>query len=691
MPSKPVEVLTLRLKATTPKAPFALAEVASGGKDPAAAFKRRRSCRFGGRDIDTPIYDGERMLAGNVVPGPAIIEETTTTVVIPEAYVCSVDRYKNYVLTRREGVQEPVAGRPNLDPTTVSTVWHSMQTICKEMRHIVKRASQSYLIGQLQDLSVGIWAADGSTIAVPAGLPGQFLGTNYVIQDLVRDFAGDINPGDVFLTNDPYHGGHNCHLPDWGYIRPIFYRDELLFFTLCRGHQMDTGGSFPGGYFPNAYDIHAEGLCIPPIKVWERGRERKDVVNLILNNVRFADGVRIDLHAMIGSTVVCEKRLVALLDTYGKETVLACVKEMLERTERAVREEIRKIPDGTYTGASATDDDGTVLDEPVWARAKVIVQGDEMTIDLSDSDAQRRGFVNSVYAATYGNTIAAVILYFDPALADYHNQGTMAPIKVVAPLGSVVNCRYPATVGASPVNIATQVMESVLQALSKALPHRSVASWAKHRGDYVFATDPRNGERYVRTSFDYDGSGGAVWGYDGYQGLSSMTALGAANRGNVEETEVRIPWRMLRYEFVPDFSGEGRWRGGPGVRWEAVNEGSAGQMATGSSDGDVVQGFGAVGGRPSPVSRTWLRRNGEDILVKPHRLVEVKEGDILIKHSSGGGGVGNPAERDPDMVRADVHNGLVSLEAAREVYKVAIDPVTLQVEVAATARLRGSG
>ena len=138
----------------------------------------------------------------------------------------------------------------NIDPTTVATVWHSMQTICKEMRHLVKRTAQNYLIGQLQDLSVGIWAADGSAVAIPVGLPNQFLGTSFAVQELVKMFDDDIHPGDVFLTNDPYHGGHNTHLPDWGYIRPIFYNGELLFFTLCRGHQMDTGGSFPGGYFP---------------------------------------------------------------------------------------------------------------------------------------------------------------------------------------------------------------------------------------------------------------------------------------------------------------------------------------------------------------------------------------------------------------------------------------------------------
>jgi N-methylhydantoinase B len=361
---------------------------------------------------------------------------------------------------------------------------------------------------------------------------------------------------------------------------------------------------------------------------------------------------------------------------------------MFRRTELAVRDEIRKIPDGTYTGASATDDDGTALDEPVWVRAAITVKGDEMTIDLSGSDGQRKGFVNSVYAATYGNAIAAAILYFDPALADYHNQGTMEPIEVVAPLGSVVNCQYPCTVGASPVNVGVQVMEAVIEALSKALPHRACAAWGKHRGDYVFAVDPRTGERYVRTSFDYDGSAGAVWGFDGYQAVSTLTAMGAAHRDNVEEMEVRVPWRALKWEMVPDFCGAGRWRGGPGVHWEAVNEGTDGQMATGSSDGDEVQGFGALGGEPVPVCRTYLRRNGEDIRVKPHRLVPVKTGDVLVKHSSGGGGVGDPAERDPDMVREDVENELVTRKAAQEVYRVVIDAKTLTVDQEATRRLR---
>jgi N-methylhydantoinase B len=575
-----------------------------------------------------------------------------------------------------------------VDKTTVSTVWHSMQTICYEMRHIIDRTAQNYLIGQLHDVSVGIWTADGRTVAVPVGLPVQFLGTGFAVRDIVRKFDRNLAPGDIILTNDPYHGGHNCHLPDWGFLRPIFYEGEFLFVTLARGHQQDTGGSYPGGYFPNGFDIHAEGICIPPTKVWEAGRERTDVMELIWNNVRWPQGVRVDNYAMIAATTACEQRILALLHKYGREVVMACVDEMVDRTERAVREEIRRIPDGTYSGEAATDDDGTDLDVPVWVRADVTIEGDEMTIDLSRSDKQRKGFVNSVYAATYGNAIAAVCTTFDEALADYHNEGTMKPIRVIAPEGLVVNCRYPCTVGASPVNVGIQVMEAVLEALSKARPERSIAAWGKHRGDYVFATDPRTGERYVRTSFDYDGSGGAVWGYDGFVGVSCLTALGAVNRGNIEEMETRIPWTQLKYELLPDFSGHGRWRGGPGLVWEAINDGSDGGMATGSSDGDEMLGFGALGGAPSPPCRTYIKRGEEMIRVKPHRLVPINHGDVVVKHSSGGGGVGLAHERDVDAVAEDVRNGIITIETAAKIYAVVMDPNTFVVDRERTETLR---
>ena len=577
-----------------------------------------------------------------------------------------------------------------IDQITLSTVWYGFQSLCREMRSMVTRTSQSYLISTLKDLSVGVWLADGSIVAVPEGLPVQFLGTSFAISSIREMYKDDLHPGDVILTNDPYHGGHNTHLPDWGYIRPVFYEGELLFFTLVRGHMMDTGGSFPGGYFANAYDIIAEGLCIPPLKVVKRGVVDEDLNKLIFNNVRWPVEVKIDTDAMIAAGKFAENRIVELIQRYGKDTVLESIRQMMDRTERAVRAEIAAIPDGTYSGESATDDDGTILDEPVTVRVDVSIKGDEITLDFSRSDAQRPGFINCVYASTYARAAAAVIVYMDPALADVHNQGSLRPMTVIAPLGNVTNCKYPATVGACPISIGGQVLESVVEALSKARPDRSIASWGKHRGDYTFATDTRTGERYVRTTFDYDGSAGAVWGHDGMTGPTTITTLGSVQRGSIEEAEIRFPWRMVNFETRPNFSGHGRWRGGGGIDWRAVNEGSDGRMSTGSSDGDVVQGKGAQGGQRVPLARTFILRGDQKIRVKPHRMAEVKKGDVVVKLSPGGGGVGNPWLRPVDKVATDVKNEKITAEVARLVYGVILDPVNMKVDEVATAKLRSS-
>jgi len=575
----------------------------------------------------------------------------------------------------------------NIDPITLATVWHSFQTLVREMRHMVTRTSQSYLMSQLKDVSVGIWLADGSTVAMPQGLLCQFMGTKYAIQAIKEEFGDDLHPGDVILTNDPYKG-MNVHLPDWGFIRPIFYDGELLFFTLVRGHMMDTGGSFPGGYFPNSYDIHAEGLCIPPTRVFEKDKERKDILKLIFNNVRWPEAVRVDSYAMIATTRFAENRIHDVIRRYGKETVMACIAEMLDRSEKAVRAEIAAIPDGRYSGEASTDDDGTVLDQPVTVRLDITVQGDSLKLDFSRSDAQRKGFVNCPFAASYAIAVGSMMLLFDPALADFHNEGSLRPITLIAPPGSVVHPLYPATVGAAPVNVGHQIATAVHDALAKARPNRVIAAWGKRRGDYVSATDPRTGQPYIRTTFDYDGSAGACTGHDGPTGPLSIGSLATVMRSNAEEMEMRFPWRLLKWEAVTDLMGAGRWRGGGGIEWQALNEGTDGRMATGSSDGDMTPGSGVQGGYPSPVSRTFVVRDGCPIRVKPHRMMEIKTGDILVKISGGGGGVGYPFERPLGLVALDVKNEMISVDAARKIYGVAIDPVTFVVDESETQRLR---
>lgn len=575
----------------------------------------------------------------------------------------------------------------NIDPITLSTTWHAFQSIAKEMRHVIDRTAQSYLIAQLHDMAAGIWDARARTVAVPEGPTSMFLSQHFSVEYILDKFGDDLHPGDVIVTNDPYHGQCN-HLPDWGFFRPIFHEGELIFVALTRGHQMDTGGSFPGGYFPNGYDIHAEGLIIPPIKCFDRGKERADIFELLWGNVRWPEGVRIDNYALMAALQVCENRILAMLEKYGRDVVLDCVDEMQDRMERSVRDGISKMPDGTYYGESATDDDGTTLDEQVWVRCEATIKGDELILDFSKSDKQRKGFVNCVYASTYSRAVAGSFLFFDPALAPFHNAGSMRPITLIAPEGSVCNAQYPATVGGSPVNVGTQVLEATVSALSKAMPEKAIASWGRRRGHYLAGTDPRTGEGYVQTTTDADGGSGAVWGFDGAEGAMGMSGLGSIQRGSVEEVETRYPWRTVRYHCVPDLSGAGQWRGGSGMLWEVENRGSDVNVATGSSDGDLTQPPGASGGEPGPLCKMYVRHGEEVTPARTHRMVEVKTDEILGKLSGGGGGVGDPAERDPEKVLTDVVNEYITVEMARETYRVVIDLETRSIDWEQTQALR---
>lgn len=574
-----------------------------------------------------------------------------------------------------------------IDPITLSSVWYYTQRVCDEMQFILERTARSYLIGQQHDVSVGIWDAAGRTLAIGRALPLQTFSAPFAIRSIAEQYAGDVHPGDIFLTNDPYHGGHNNHLPDWGFIRPIFHRGKLQFFTLVRGHQQDTGGMFPGGYFPNSYDIIAEGLCIPPLRIVDAGKPNAELLKLIYNNVRLPRDVKMDNASMIAASELCDRRLGELLDRHGEATIAACIDEMIQRTEASMREAISRISPGVYEGEAAMDDDGTIFGEPVWVRASVEISRDSIAIDLSKSDRQRPGFVNCVYACAYAGAMQGVFMSLDPSLAEFLNEGAFAPVAIKAPPGLVVSAEYPATVGGMHATL-NAVIEAVLIAMAKATPERAVAPWGRHRGCYIFGEDPRTSQRYVRTYFDANGGSGAVQGYDGDSGLNLLVSLGLMSRSNVEEVESRFPWEVESLEYASDSAGAGEFRGGAGYRWVMRNIGSRAGIASGQSDGDVMLAQGLHGGGPSPPSRTYIDRNGERIPVPSKRIAWAEPGDRLIMETGGGAGVGAPVRRPPEQVAADVRNGVVSPAAARDIYRVAVDEVTGRVDLESTRRLR---
>ncbi len=579
-------------------------------------------------------------------------------------------------------------GERRVDPITVSTIWHSLQRTAREMRHLLHRTGQSFLIAQSKDISTGIWDGRGDTVAVPAGMPPHFMGGKHSVLFILDQFGDDIHPGDVFLANDPYHG-YTCHTPDWGFFRPVFHQGRLMFWAMCRTHMEDTGAAYPGGYSSIAFDVHSEGLLLPATRIIERGQEQKEVLRLIWNNVRLAEAVRIDSYAAIAATKMGEDRMVALMDRYGPEVVRGALDWMIDRTERAVRRVIAGIPDGTYQGESATDEDGVAEGQPVMVRVAVIVRGDELTLDFSESDAQVKGSINSTWPNTFTCAMAGLALSMGPEVADYQNEGLMRPVKIVNPEGRVTNARYPAPTAGGPIKVGQNIIEAVMLAMSRALPERAAAAWGRRYGQYIYSHDVQSGRLFVYPGYEAEGGAGAVHGFDGYQGTGSIGTLGEIVRPNTEDIEIRYPWRTHVREFRVDSCGAGRWRGAPGFTWEAENLGGEAGMQTGAGHGETTFGHGALGGCPTPPNTCHILRNGERILARVHRLYMLQHGDRLLKTTGGGGGVGPPHERDPRAVWEDVFvNEFVSLDAAREVYRVALDPNTREIDWEATRALR---
>jgi N-methylhydantoinase B len=576
-----------------------------------------------------------------------------------------------------------------VDALTTATIWHYLQRVCVDMRETMERTATNVLATSLHDLAYGIWDASVRVVAIPEGFPCRLISSTYPIKAVLKTFGQDISPGDEFLTNHPFKAGA-VHLPDWVFIRPIFYKNELAFFSCMGTHVPDNGGALPGTHFL-AHDSIAEGLNIPPLKLVEKGRVREDVLELILSNNRMPDMMRREIRSLMGSTAVAERRLIELLDKYGKETVMASIEDMIQRTEKAVRAEVAKWPEGTYYSEAQTDDDGLELNVPVTVRCKLTVKNGEATFDFSDSDKQRKGYINAVYPVTLSDTLCTVFLFLGSDLAAYHNEGSLRPFHVIAKEGTITNCSPGSLTAATPGVTGGLIVEAVLSVLSQALPQYAIAPYARSYGGGTPAgIDPRTNQFYVYTTFCPKAGGGAVYGYDGYQCCCDMGTLGVVSKTDAEEEMVRFPWRTTRYEFLIDSAGAGKWRGAPGIAWEAVNEGLDCLSVGGALSGWNSQGQGQQGGHPTPLNKRYLLRGSEKTDVSnAHVPLKVKPGDIMISFSGGGAGVGHPEERDPEAVRMDVKNELVSLDAARNTYKVVIDPLTLEIDYAATQNLRG--
>ncbi len=543
-----------------------------------------------------------------------------------------------------------------IDPITVSVLTHRFESIVVEMGEAMLRTAYSQILNSSRDFSTAICDRDARLVAQAEHVPIHVGAMPWAVASVRDFFAGRVKAGDVFLLNDPYHGGN--HLPDLTAFVPIFVDGELAFWSINRSHQSDIGGSTHGAYNPAATEIWQEGLRITPLKLYDAGELRDDVLKMIATNVRHPHDFMGDLRAMIGSARIGERRVQQLVEEYGGKTVRGAVDEILESAERQTRACIRSWKDGVYQGESVLDDDGHGITD-IAIRATVTVKGDALTVDLSDSHDQVIGFINSSFPNTMSAVHMALAFLIDPRTPK--NDGTFRPVKVIAREGSIVWPHPPAPVTLATNHCAQEVAEAIIKALAPACSDRVIAGWGRRFRIAIKGVNPRTKRPFIWHLFHARPGGGASPVGDGWEAAGEGQAAGGIKFGSVEVAEARFPLFFERHEFRPDSAGDGRYRGGVGseltLRLEIT------EPAVGNTAGDGVRhpSYGILGGKDGrPHRYRLISRRGERVLKTKEVGISIRPGDYFLIESAGGGGYGPPPRRDPAARSADVANGFVT-------------------------------
>ncbi len=574
------------------------------------------------------------------------------------------------------------------DPILVAVIGNALDGITKEIGQTMLRTSRSPIFVEARDFATSIFSADVRLLAQTHYIP-VIGGATFYAQKAISDaFGDDIHDGDVFIHNDPYDGG--SHLPDITITRPVFWEGKLVFWALTKGHNADIGGGGVVGFNPGARDLWEEGVRIPPVKIIEKGELREDVWNLILSGVRLRSLVESVLNCQIGATIIGERRLHDLLEKYGADTIARATDELLDASERQVRAEIARIPDGEYSAVRHIDNDGIDREKTPTIALTVKVEGENITFDFSHSDPQVRGFINSPIANTVSSAHLALFGAIDSDIR--YNHGATVPIEVIAPEGTIVNPHAPAAVAACTVPTCETIAETVWIALAQAVPELVHATWARWCTPATAGMNPRTGRFFADLHFFGKGGSGATHGFDGWDHLAPVNTMGGLRAPDPELHELDTPYLLEQVEYEKDSAGAGQWRGGMGVRyrWKVLADGIA--CATyGSGLRKETAPVGLLGGGNGiVVVETIVRADGTVENVETNSFYTLNNGDVFEVVSSGGGGFGNPHLRPAELVEKDVRENVVSIEAAREHYGVVIDPDTLTVVEEQTQQLRNT-
>jgi len=569
-----------------------------------------------------------------------------------------------------------------LDPVTLEVIRNALPAVANEMAADLQRTSYNMMIYEVRDFCTALVNPDGELISQNVGGVSHFVADlGVIITDGMKRYGRDgFKPGDVIITNHQAVAGQ--HLNNVVIYMPYFYRGELLMFAMVRAHWIDVGGTSTGfGAGPQVADPWLEGLQLDQLKIYQEGKLDETLYRVIKDNIRFPESSLGDMKSQMAACRLAARRMDELFDKYGKDTMLAAIAQIFDETETKCRNVVAQLPDGTYEAEAALDDDGVRKGEPVRIHVKVTVHQGEMTIDLSGCSPERKAGINSRTLAGARVAYKALTGPLDPV-----NEGSFRALQVIVPEGSIMMARFPAPMASWSI-IVPMVVDCIVKALAQPMQDRVPAGHHGLLGGAVvfFGVHPKTGRRFVVQSIEGGGWGGRPF-EDGESATVSV-CQGDVRNGSIEGIELKCPVLVEGRSLRQDSGGAGRYRGGLGLDMRVRN------LVEGRWNFEQARRlncppWGLWNGEPGEAGAYLLRLPHENEfkpMVGAHIPVPV-DAEAIVR-TGGGGGWGDPLAREPELVRADVAEELISLRAAREHYGVVLTE-GLSVDVGATTKLR---
>ncbi len=577
-----------------------------------------------------------------------------------------------------------------LDPVTFEVLKNSFITTVDQMAEQMLRTCYSFVIYN-RDFSNALHDAEGNSVAQGNYDIAVHVGTLHnTCKEVIRVFEGDMAPGDVYAINDPYAGG--THFSDVRLVRPIFDEETLVGFSQSNGHWSDLGGSVPGSFDVTARDMFREGLRITPVRLFRAGRFCSDVANLIAANTRDPASIIGDIHSQAQATMSAERELLRLVKKYGRDTVMRGMAEVQDYVERAVRKRLAELPDGTWESVDYIDRDLGGGEGMIPIRIRMTIKGDTVHYDFSGSHKTISSMYNSAPGATFSAVVAGMKTFF-PDLP--LNSGFYRMIEVTAPKNSVVSAEWPVAVTGFLMPFE-KIMNAIFEMWSQIMPERAIA--CAFNLEYLLAggRDARKPGKPIFMFYEWlPGGWGGRNGKDGADVTTACFGTGLMSQPN-EGNERVNPTRTTEFQINRDSAGPGKWRGGVGVQKTSVLLAAEDAVMSYICDRERAVVWGVEGGLPSMPHGLTIRRAGEETdtwLGSVFSDYPVFTGDEFARPTAGGGGFGDPLERDPLQVLEDVIDDYVSIERAEVDYGVVVravdrDLCEFEIDAAATEAAR---